>query len=103
MKFITNRKDIRKNMMQGKNIYSPQLGNYDCLQIVGGPLLTPTPFDFKYYQDINILDQIEDGFYDDFDPYDLYDVYQNFPHMGQMECLQILLDHAAGDFEVYTE
>ena len=30
-KFILKRREIRREMMQGKNFANPHLGNYDCL------------------------------------------------------------------------
>lgn len=43
---------------------------FDCLTIRGGLLFVPTPFDHKYYESVDLLDLIENGFYDDYDPYD---------------------------------
>jgi len=48
---------------------------YDCLLFPGGPFWCPSPFDFKFYQGADLLDNVEDGFYDDFDPVDSYEVF----------------------------
>jgi len=58
----------------------------------------PTPFDYKFYEDNDLLDKIEDGFYDDYDPFDSFDIFTKLKHLGAIECLQSLVDHAGGDF-----
>lgn len=45
-------------------------GHFDCLQTTGGPLIVPCAFDYKYYEGVDLLDMIEEGFYDDYDPFD---------------------------------
>jgi hypothetical protein len=47
-----------------------QQTNFDCLLTPGGPLMVPCAYDYKYYEGLDLLDLIEEGFYDDFDPYD---------------------------------
>lgn len=47
---------------------------FDCLQVPGGPLIVPCAFDYKYYDGSDLLDLIEDGFYDDYDPIDCLDI-----------------------------
>jgi hypothetical protein len=37
---------------------------------MGGPFLVPCAFDYKYYESTDLLDLIEDGFYDDYDAFD---------------------------------
>jgi hypothetical protein len=34
----------------------------------------PTPYDYKFYDGNDLLDCIEDGFYDDFDPFDYFEI-----------------------------
>lgn len=53
---------------------SAQLGSFDCLKQPGGPLMVPCAFDHVYYQGLDLLDLIENGFYDDYDPYDCFQV-----------------------------
>lgn len=45
----------------------------------GGPMFVPSPSDFSFYHQKDIMDLIEDGFYDDFDPYDYYEVLMQYP------------------------
>ena len=49
---------------------------------------------------MDLLDLIEDGFYDDYDPYDNLEVQRTFPQLGSQECLDSLLDLGGGDFDV---
>jgi hypothetical protein len=42
----------------------------------------PSAYDYKYYEGVDLLDLIEDGFYDDYDPKDCYDVQKNNPLLG---------------------
>jgi hypothetical protein len=49
---------------------------------------------------MDLLDLIEEGFYDDYDPYDNLEVQRNFPQLGSQECLDALLDLGGGDFDV---
>ena len=87
-------------MNPNKNLFMYNNAEYDCLKISGGPLIVPSAFDYKYYDSVDLLDIIENGFYDDFDPYDVYEVFTKYKHYGQRECLDCLLDHAGGDFDV---
>ena len=50
--------------------------------IKGGPVIVPTPYDFKYYHGLDLYDKIEEGFYDDYDPYDNIEITKSFPNMG---------------------
>ena len=68
--------------------------------IQGGPVIVPTPHDYKYYYGYDFYDKIEEGFYDDYDPYDNIEIANSFSKMGPQESLQCLLDHAGGDFDV---
>jgi hypothetical protein len=49
---------------------------------------------------VDLLDLIEDGFYDDYDPYDCFEVQRSFSNLGPQECLDSLLDLGGGDFDV---
>lgn len=62
--------------------------------------MVPCPYDSKYYDAMDLLDLIEEGFYDDYDPYDNLEVQRNFPQLGSQECLDALLDLGGGDFDV---
>jgi hypothetical protein len=44
---------------------------------LGGPLIVPCAFDYKYYESVDLFDLIENGFYDDFDPYDNLEIQRN--------------------------
>jgi hypothetical protein len=57
-------------------------GNYDCLLAKGGPMIVPCPYDTKYYDSLDLLDLIEDGFYDDYDPYDNLEVSRTAANLG---------------------
>lgn len=63
-------------------------------------MVVPCAFDHVYYQGLDLLDLIENGFYDDYDPYDCFQVQNSFGFLGPQECLDSLLDMAAGDFDV---
>lgn len=52
---------------------------YECLNTYGGPLIVPSAFDYKYYFGLDLLDLIEDGFYDDYDPYQNLVIMKKFP------------------------
>lgn len=86
--------------MGNPNGFMQPNAEFDCLNIYGGPLIVPSAFDYKYYDSVDLLDIIENGFYDDFDPYDIHEVFTNQKQLGQRECLDLLLDHAGGDFDV---
>ena len=60
----------------------------------------PCAFDYKYYDGLDLLDLIEDGFYDDYDPYDNLKIQKEFGILGYQECLDSLVDLGAGDFEL---
>ena len=51
---------------------------FDCLLINGGPLIVPTPHDYKYYLGKEFLDRIEEGFYSDYDPFDNFEIANSF-------------------------
>lgn len=57
-------------------------GLFDVLQLVGGPLMVPCAYDYKYYDGTDLLDLIEDGFYDDYDAYDNLQIQQFYPVLG---------------------
>lgn len=67
---------------------------------MGGPVIVPCAFDYKYYDGTDLLDLIEDGFYDDYEPYDNLQIQLSFPVLGGQECLDSLVDLGAGDFDV---
>ena len=73
--------------------------NYDCLLCPGGPLIVSSPFTFNYFDPVNFLNNIENGFYDDYDPYDNFEIFKKFDELGQSECLESLLDHSGADFD----
>lgn len=62
--------------------------------------MVPCSFDYKFYEGLDLLDLIEEGFYDDYDPYDCLEISQLYPHLGPQECLDSLVDLGAGDFDV---
>jgi hypothetical protein len=77
--FITKRRELRREAkavyLKEKNLEimpaSPNCSqNYECLTAYGGPLIVPSAFDYRYYYGADLLDLIEDGFYDDYDPFE---------------------------------
>lgn len=45
------------------------------------------------------MNNIENGFYDDYDPYDNFEIFKKFEWLGQSECLESLLDHSGAYFD----
>lgn len=60
----------------------------------------PSPFEEKFYKGHDLLNMIEDGFYNDFDPKDYQIVKSTYKTLGDRECLESLSDYAGADFNV---
>lgn len=56
------------------NLFVHPYAPFDCLHYPGGPFIVPTAFDPKFYERADILDAIEDGFYNDYNPIDTLEI-----------------------------
>lgn len=80
-KFILNRRKLRRDALlefKKKESVNYELKDCDCLAIEGGPLIVPTPYDYKFYLGNDFLDRLELGFYQDYDPYDNHEIILSY-------------------------
>ncbi len=79
--YVIARRNIRLDV---KNHIKMQVNNPELtlLKIYGSPIFMPLAIDSEAYQNSNLLDFIEKGFYFDYDSYDSYEVKKLYPQFG---------------------